>query len=188
MATITKNLGGGFTYKGSQGAHTVSSTDHAAKVSRPECHAPSTVRVNDLSDKADKSGTSPRAKARARILAFWESQGWAMVDEAGQWVARDVVNGGTKWLPLSEQGEDTRHDVIVFSHVIPAEWSGAWCACNVVPETGNTNHLRGAARPTLTLAGESGIRQWGRFWATRYARSASLARLSPNVVRALTAA
>jgi len=172
-----------------RGAYTVSSPI-PGEISRPECHAPSGIRVNDYSAKVNAHGYSPRDVQRDKILAFWEAQGWARWQNGGaggggQWLARDVLSGSDEWLPLAGQGEDTRHDVIVFSHVIPAEQHGAWCACNIVPEVGARNHLRGAARPTLTREVKRAMSEWPTYWMSNYARAASVKRLGANVARIL---
>lgn len=172
-----------------QGISTVTSTGH-----RPECHAPSGVRVNDYSAKVNARGYSPRDVQRDKILAFWESLGWAKWQKGGKggggrWVARDVLSGSDEWLPLAGQGEDTRHDVIVFSHVIPAEDSGAWCACGLIPERGARNHLRGAARiEDMPDDVTDAIATWPAFWFANYARAASVKRLTPAQRAALAQA
>lgn len=169
-----------------RGAFTVATgtvnADGCASASRPECHAPSGVRVNDYSAKVNARGYSPRDVQRDKILAFWESQGWARWQSGGaggggKWLARDVLSGSDEWLPLSGQGEDTQHDVIVFSHVIPAEHGGAWCACNIIPEVGARNHLRGAQSVSLSRNVKRQMSTWPAYWFANYARAASVERM-----------
>lgn len=153
-----------------------------ASAKRPECHAPSGVRVNDYSSKVNAHGYSPRDVQRDKILGFWEFLGWAKWQNGGaggggKWVARDVLSGSDEWLPLSGQGEDTRHDVIVFSHLIPAEMNGSWCADNLIPEIGARNHLRGAEVVTMSDEVRDGIAQWPVYWLDNHARGASVKRL-----------
>lgn len=144
-------------------------------------------------------GTTPRDVQRSAILAFWESQGVARatcnechgvdLTPTGmcracrvyrvRWEVRDVVNGGGEWLPLAAQGEDGRGDRAEFSHVRSARRGGAWCACNLLPEAGNTNAARGSADiDALSMAARALLAAWPAWWTANRARKASLSRLA----------
>lgn len=157
-----------------QGITTVNSTK------RPECHAPSGYRINDYS-----GANGARDRMRDMVLAFWEAQGVArwqgdIANGGGsRWYVRDMVNGGETWLPIARQGEDSRADRAEFSHVRSTANGGAWCACNLLPESGATNAARGDADVTdLSLSARALLAAWPAWWRENVARKASLARLS----------
>lgn len=148
--------------------------------SRVECHAPSGFTVRDYSGKPAANGIAPRDRQRGVILAFWEAQGIARYNRraGGVWQVRDLVHGGDRWLPLATQGEEVRADRAVFSHVRAAASGGAWCACNLLPENGATNHARGEHdMRTLSPSARAVLAAWPVWWRENVARRASLARL-----------
>lgn len=147
---------------------------------RPECHAPSGYSVRDYS-----GANGARDRQRDMILAFWEVQGVArwqgdIANGGGsRWYVRDMVNGGDKWLPIARQGEDSRADRAEFSHVRSTANGGAWCACNLLPESGAVNAARGDADMTdLPASARALLAAWPEWWKTNVARKASLARLA----------
>lgn len=151
---------------------------------RPECHAPSGFTVRDYSAKPAANGIAPRDRMRDVILAFWESQGVARWQNGGaggggRWLVRDMVNGGDVWLPLAGQSDAGRADVAEFSHVISANNGGAWCACNLLSESGAVNAARGDSNiTTLSPSALAVLRGWPAWWRKHEARKASLARLA----------
>lgn len=164
----------GQTTRASHGPATVCSAD------RTECHGAAYFTHTDYS-----GSNGAREVQRDTILAFWESQGVARwtgdIAHGGgsRWYVRDMVNGGDAWLPLARQGEDARADRAVFSHVMSAAHGGAWCACNLMPETGAVNHARGDRDMTdLPMGARALLAAWPTWWAENKARKASLARLS----------
>jgi hypothetical protein len=167
------------------GAVTIRSARTAAfPKGRPECHAPSGFSVKDYSGAPAKGKDySPRDVQRDTILAFWESQGVARwvnggAGGGGRWMVRDMVNGGGEWLPLASQGEARRAGVGEFSHVVSTRNGGAWCACNLLPESGATNAARGDANITeLSPGARAVLAAWPAWWSANKARPASLARL-----------
>lgn len=154
-----------------------------ASAHRVECHAPSGYTVRDYSGKPAANGIAPRDRQRDVILAFWESQGVARWQNGGnggggQWLVRDMVNGGDTWLPLARLGESDRADRAEFSHVRAAQRGGAWCACNLLPEVGALNAARGDANVTALSPGARAVlAAWPAWWRENSARKASLARL-----------
>lgn len=147
---------------------------------RPECHAPSGFKVTDYS-----GANGARDRMRDMVLAFWESQGVArwqgdIANGGGsRWYVRDLVNGGETWLPIARQGEDSRADRAEFSHIKSARNGGAWCACNLLPESGAMNAARGDAdMADLPMAARALLAAWPAWWRANVARKASLARLS----------
>jgi hypothetical protein len=148
---------------------------------RPECHAPSGYAINDYSAKPAANGIAPRERMYNMILAFWESQGVARYNRraGGVWEVRDVLNSvaSGEWFPLAAQGEDTRADRAVFSHMRPSSKGGAACACGMVPEVGAFNHSRGDQNAPLTPAARALLMAWPAYWEKHCARPASLARL-----------
>lgn len=161
-------------------------TGHAcvASESRMECHAPSGYSVNDYSGKPAANGVAPRARQRDIILGFWESQGVARwrnggAGGGGAWFARDMVNGGDAWLPLAGKADAGRADVAEFSHVVSAANGGAWCAGNLLPESGAVNAARGDADITeLSPSALAVLAAWPAYYLANVARKASLARLT----------
>lgn len=151
---------------------------------RPECHAPSGFTVRDYSAKPAANGIAPRDRQRDVILRFWESQGVARWQNGGaggggRWLVRDMVNGGDVWLPLAGQSDAGRADVAEFSHVRSADNGGAWCACNLLPESGAVNAARGNSNvTTLSPSATAVLAAWPAWWAKHEARKASLARLA----------
>ena len=161
------------TTRGAQGVTTVNSS------TRPECHAPSGYSVKDYS-----GANGARDRQRAMILAFWEAQGVArwqgdIANGGGsRWYVRDMVNGGDTWLPIARQGEDSRADRAEFSHVRSTANGGAWCACNLLPESGATNAARGDSDVSdLSPSARALLAAWPTWWRANVARKASLARL-----------
>ena len=150
---------------------------------RVECHAASGYSVRDYSGKPAANGIAPRDRQRDVILAFWEAQGVARYRTGGAggggwWEARDMVNGGDVWLRLATHGETDRADRAEFSHLIASDNGGAWCACNLLPETGAINAARGSANVrTLTPAARAVLAAWPAWWVANVARKASRARL-----------
>lgn len=148
---------------------------------RPECHAPSGYRVNDYSAKPAANGIAPRERMYDMVLDFWQTMGVARYNRraGGVWEVRDVINpqASGEWFPLAGQGEDTRSDRAVFSHMVPSSQYGAFCACNIVPEVGAFNHARGDRKAPLTPAARALLAAWPTFWQDNYARPASLKRL-----------
>ena len=146
---------------------------------RVECHAASGYTVRDFS-----GANGARDRQRDMILAFWEAQGVARyvtggAGGGGRWMVRDMVNGGDTWLPLAGREDSGRSDVAEFSHVVSAAHEGAWCACNLLPETGSVNANRGDADMTdLPMGARAVLAAWPAWWRANVARKASLARLS----------
>lgn len=161
-----------------QGVTTVKSSH------RVECHAPSGYTVRDYSAKPAANGIAPRDRMRDIILAFWEAQGVARyvtggAGGGGRWMMRDMVNGGDAWLPMAGQSDAGRADVAEFSHVKSARNGGAWCACNMLPESGAVNAARGDANVSdLSPSARAVLAAWPMWWRENVARKASLARLS----------
>lgn len=153
---------------------------------RPECHAPSGYSVKDYSAKLASTGIAPRDRMRDMILGFWETQGVARYvtggkGGGGRWQVRDLVNGGAEWLPLADGTEwgSGRAQVAEFSHIVSTNNGGAWCACNLLPESGATNAARGDVNvTTLSPSARALLAAWPAYWTKHYARKASLARLS----------
>lgn len=153
------------------GARTVTSDE------RPECHAPSGYAHHSFS-----ASNGARARQVDMILAFWESQGVARYNRraGGVWEARDVVNSAYagEWFPMAGQGEDTRADRIVFSHVRSVANDGAFCGCGVLPEIGAANNARGEVNmASLSPSALALVGAWEAWWRANAARPASLARL-----------
>lgn len=153
---------------------------------RVECHAASGYSVRDYSGKPAANGIAPRDRQRDLILAFWESQGVARyvsggAGGGGRWLVRDVLNGGAEWLPLATRDDGAgRADVAEFSHVVADVNGGAWCACNLLPESGAVNLARGGANVPardLTPGARALLAAWPAWWLANGARKASLARL-----------
>lgn len=143
---------------------------------RPECHAPSGYTVRDFS-----GANGARDRQRDMILAYWQAAGVARYNRraGGVWEVRDVVNGGASWLPLAGKGEESRADRAEFSHVRSAHNGGAWCACNLLPESGATNAARGDANMSdLPMSARALLAGWGAWWKANAARKASLARIA----------
>ena len=142
-----------------------------------ECHANSGYRSNDFS-----GDNGARDRQRDMILAFWESQGVAQwrnggAGGGGRWYVRDMVNGGAEWMPLSS-GPSERDGFGEFSHVVSARNGGAWCACNLLPESGVVNAAREDANVTdLTPSARALLAAWPAYYRANVARKASLARL-----------
>lgn len=145
---------------------------------RPECHAPSGYTVRDFS-----GANGARDRQRDMILAFWEAQGVARWQNGGaggggRWLVRDLVNGGAEWLPLATREAVGRADVAEFSHIRAAANGGAWCACNLLPESGATNAARGDRDiRDLSPSARALLAAWPAWWRENIARKASLARL-----------
>lgn len=154
-----------------------------ASASRVECHAPSGFTVRDYSGKPAANGVAPRDRQRDVILAFWESQGVARWQNGGaggggRWMVRDMVNDGSAWMPLADGTMTGRADAAEFSHIRSARNGGAWCACNLLPESGAVNAARGDVNVTeLSPAAEAVLAAWPAWWTANVARKASLARL-----------
>lgn len=157
--------------------------------SRVECHAPSGYSVKDYSGKPAANGIAPRDRQRDVILSFWESQGiarWMPTHGAdgritgSAWHVRDILTGdGSTWLPLAGPGETDRADRAEFSHVRSTRNGGAWCACNLLPESGAVNAARGDANVSdLPMAARAVLAAWPAWWRANVARKASLARLA----------
>jgi hypothetical protein len=90
-----------------------------------------------------------------------------------------VLNGGAEWLPLATRDSAGRADVAEFSHVRSAAHGGAWCGCNLLPETGSVNLARGDANvTTLPPSARAVLAAWPSWWRENAARKASLARLA----------
>jgi hypothetical protein len=146
---------------------------------RPECHAPSGFKVTDYS-----GANGARDRMRDMVLAFWEAQGVAQwrnggAGGGGRWYVRDMAQGGAEWLPLARKGEESRADVAEFSHLRSAANGGAWCACNLMPESGAVNLARGDRDVSdIPPAMVAVLRAWPAWWTANVARKASLARLS----------
>jgi hypothetical protein len=148
-----------------------------------ECHASSTYRRTDLSRSGGDS--SPEAKAKARILAYWESEGIARyvtggAGGGGHWEARDILHSGD-WMPFASQGEETSGERVVFSHVKSADNGGAWCACNLLPENGAANDNRKGddmMREELSADAVYLLEGWRGYALAVTLRKASLARLT----------
>lgn len=135
-----------------------------------------------------------RTAVNAVILAFWESQGVARSScprnnscpefaEAGKcalgWHARDMVNGGSAWLPFAGQDSAGRADRVELSH-IRASRHGAYCCCNLLPEDGAANLSRGdrdIPAADLSPAARALLSAWPAYFLAHVARKASLARL-----------
>jgi hypothetical protein len=151
--------------------------------SRPECHAPSGFSVRDYSGKPAANGQAPRDRQRDMILAFWESQGIARwqcggAGGGGRWLVRDMMNDGAAWLPLATRDGERTADVAEFSHIVSARSGGAWCACNLLPESAAVNAARGDANVTaLSMSARAVLAAWPAWWRKNAARKASLARL-----------
>ena len=146
---------------------------------RPECHAPSGYSVRDFS-----GANGARDRQRDMILAYWEACGVArwqgdIANGGGsRWYVRDLVNGGDALLPIARQGEDSRADRSEFSHVVSTDNGGAWCACNLLPESGATNAARGSRDVSdLSDEAEALLASWPAWWAEHAARPASLKRV-----------
>ena len=78
----------------------------------------------------------------------------------------------------ADEGEDGRADRGEFSHVRSADNGGAWCACNLLPESGAVNAARGRANVAdLTPGARALLAAWPAWWRANVARKASLARL-----------
>lgn len=159
----------------SHGPATVCSTE------RPECHAPRFFKSSDYPGAAGGA----RDKQRETILAFWESRGMAVwrnggAGGGGRWFVRDNSQGAAEFLPLASRGDAGRSDVAEFSHVVSAANGGAWCACNLVGESGAVNAARSDADLTtgeLSTAWAQTLAAWPAYWEANHARKASLARL-----------
>jgi hypothetical protein len=153
----------------------------------PECHAASYFCAKCVQ-------SSRRNAINGDILRFWESQGVARSTCprnascpeyrrngacALGWHGRDLVNSENSgaWLPFAGAGMARRADRCEFSHVRPAH-GGAYCACNLVPESGARNASRGDVAPTLTPAARALLAAWPMWWRENVARKASLARLA----------
>ncbi len=145
-----------------------------ASASRVECHAPSSFSVRDLS-----GANGARDRVNAQMMAFWEAQGIARKGAEG-WEVRDVLTGdGSVWLPMSSGGGTGRADVAERSHVRAARNGGAYCPCNVLPESGAVNAARGDANVSdLPIAARAVLAAWPSWWRENVARKASLARLA----------
>lgn len=166
-------------------AHGITSVCSSARV---ECHAASGYSVRDYSGKPAANGIAPRDRMRDVILSFWEAQGvarWMPTRDASgritgsAWHARDMVNGGSEWLPIGGRDDAGRADVAEFSHIRSTANGGAWCACNLLPESGAVNAARGDADvTTLSPAARAVLAAWPTWWRENVARKASLARLA----------
>ncbi len=145
-----------------------------ASAVRVECHAPSTFSVRDLS-----GSNGARDRVLAQMFDFWQSVGIARKGAEG-WEVRDVLTGdGATWLPVSAAGGTGRADVAERSHIVAAANGGAFCPCNVLPESGAVNAARGDANVTdLPMAARAVLAAWPSWWRENVARKASLARLT----------
>jgi len=141
---------------------------------RVECHAPSGYSVKDYS-----GSNGARERVLSQMFAFWEAQGIARKGAEG-WEVRDVLTGdGATWLPMSAAGATGRADVAERSHIIAARNGGAFCPCNVLPESGAVNAARGESNVTaLPPAARAVLAAWPLWWRENVARKASLARLA----------
>lgn len=144
----------------------------------PECHGGSYYSSKDVAGAA-------RGKLRDVILAFWESRGMAEyrtggAGGGGRWYVRDNALGAAAWLPLAGQYDVGRVDVAEFSHVRAANNGGAWCACNLVGESGMVNANRAdrdMSVSDIAPAWRATLEAWPAYWRANVARKASLARL-----------
>lgn len=149
----------------------------------PECHAATYYTAKSVQGKR-------RRVLREAILTFWQAQCVAVPHcpgedacgsadcDADTWHARDVVTDTGLFYAVAASGEQHRADRIEMSHVVSAYNSGAWCACNVVPERGAGNAARGdddMRNPSMSA--RAILAAWPAYWRANLARKASLARL-----------
>lgn len=159
---------------------------------RPECHAPSGYRHDSYSGAVSAAGYSPRELQEGKILTFWVSLGWAeqrsevrVNPDTGEeylvwfWYVLDVLSAEPAFLRLASNPEESAStDFAVFSHIIPSAQCGAFCGCNLIPEMGARNLMRGDAPMTLPREVSRGVAGWVQwFLSSSYVKRSTLKRL-----------